>query len=307
MNDLSHDVGNRGGDVIYGLDVHAEDAVLEYCAEWSKDVCLVLVMEGMPAPYTVLPDGASLDQSRFTLIVDPVDGTRGLMYGKRSAWVLCGVAPPPRPGFWPGLGDIGVALQMELPTPRAAVADVLWAVRGDGVHAETVDLRDGEVRGYVPSPSTALTIRGGFATVCKFFPGVKVAASEMEERLFSALLGEGDGQPEVFDDEYICSGGQLYELAVGHDRFVADLRPLLAKGGQSGTVLTAHPYDLCTWIIAAEAGVVVTGGDDEPLSAPLDTTTSVSWIGYANGELYEAISPVLMGLLREDEKSSRSR
>jgi len=29
--------------------------------------------------------------------------------------------------------------------------------------------------------------------------------------------------PQVFDDEYIASGGQLYELMVGHDRFLADV------------------------------------------------------------------------------------
>ena len=34
-----------------------------------------------------------------------------------------------------------------------------------------------------------------------------------------------DGVPLVFDDQYISTGGQLYELAVGHDLFTADLRP----------------------------------------------------------------------------------
>ena len=35
------------------------------------------------------------------------------------------------------------------------------------------------------------------------------------------------GCRHVFDDEYLSSGGQLHELMTGHDRFVADLRPLI--------------------------------------------------------------------------------
>ena len=41
----------------------------------------------------------------------------------------------------------------------------------------------------------------------------------------------------------LSSGGQLYELMMGHDRFVADLRPLLGAPGQT-VWLCAHPYDL---------------------------------------------------------------
>ena len=32
-------------------------------------------------------------QTCLKLIVDPIDGTRSLMYDKRSAWVLAAVAP----------------------------------------------------------------------------------------------------------------------------------------------------------------------------------------------------------------------
>ena len=35
---------------------------------------------------------------RWRVIVDPIDGTRGLMYQKRSAWILTGVAPNRGPG-----------------------------------------------------------------------------------------------------------------------------------------------------------------------------------------------------------------
>ena len=34
------------------------------------------------------------DAAAWTVIVDSIDGTRGLMYDKRSAWCLAAVAPP---------------------------------------------------------------------------------------------------------------------------------------------------------------------------------------------------------------------
>ena len=64
----------------------------------------------------------------------------------------------------------------------------------------------------------------------------------------------------MFEDQYACTGGQIYNLAIGQDRFVADLRPLVqplvaARGTAIGHC--CHPYDLCTKLIAEEAGVVV--------------------------------------------------
>ena len=63
--------------------------------------------------------------------------------------------------------------------------------------------------------------------------------------------------------------------------------------------LACHPYDICTALIAREAGVVVTDAWGAPLAAPLDTETPVAWVGYANETLHQAIEPVLQRLLRE--------
>jgi len=60
-----------------------------------------------------------------------------------------------------------------------------------------------------------------------------------------------------------------------------------------------HPYDLCTWIIAREAGVIVTDADGELLTAPLDTTSPVAWVGYANEDLRRDIEPAPRRLLNE--------
>ena len=93
-----------------------------------------------------------------------------------------------------------------------------------------------------PSPSRASTLAHGFATISKFFPGTKEASAWLEERLFAAVVGEhAGGAPLVFDDEYISSGGQLYELLVGHDRFIADLRPVLMRRPLPGARRPAPP------------------------------------------------------------------
>ena len=74
------------------------------------------------------------------------------------------------------------------------------------------------------------------------------------------------------------------------------MRPLLepvlrARGEALG--ITSHPYDLCTVLIAQEAGVIVTGCDGEPLDAPMDTTTEVGFAAYGNRALRDLIEPAL--------------
>jgi hypothetical protein len=106
----------------------------------------------------------------------------------------------------------------------------------------------------------------------------------------------------VFDDEYISTGGQLYELIVGHDRFIADLRPLFQSAlSTAGEVprISPHPYDLCTELIAREAGVIVTDERGEPLCYSLDIRTDCNWIGYANTAIRDQIEPKLQAILKE--------
>jgi hypothetical protein len=159
------------------------------------------------------------------------------------------------------------------------------------------------VRPAIFAPSTATDLRHGFAALVKFFPGGKELTARLEEALFAELLGPPtDGTPLLFDDQYASSGGQLRELLAGHDRFLADLRPLIlprACPGEQVGRLCAHPYDLCTALIAEEAGVVVTDENGNPLDAPLSVHDNVAWIGYANETLRAQIEPVLQRLLRE--------
>ncbi len=316
--------GGYAGDTIYAIDERGETVLLDYCASWARELerPFILVAEGLPGDgRRVWPDGADPADAIFEWIVDPIDGTRCLMYDKRSAWVLSAVAPGEAIlGQRPALNDLAVAVQIEVPTSRARLADVVWAVVGEGAQAQTLDLATGTRRPARLAPSRATTLAHGYAAIAKFFPGTKEAAAWIEERLFAEVVGEhAGGAPLVFDDEYTASGGQLYELMMGHDRFIADLRPVLMDVAERraghppaplpaetppGSAprrrrLCARPYDLCTALIAQEAGVVVTDAWGRALSAPLDTMTDVAWAGYANEALRRQIEPVLQRLLRE--------
>jgi hypothetical protein len=287
------------GDTIYSLDASVEGAILPILErELAPAASFVLIAEGLAEKPLVLPGGRPED-ARLKIIMDPIDGTRGLMYEKRSAWFLAGAAP--NRGEATGIEDIEAAVQVEIPTPRSDLADVLSAGKGDGVRAATRDLRTGEETGFTPRPSGAPTVRGGFATISRFFPPGREALAALDDEVLLRVLGEPRGRTIAFEDQYISTGGQLHGLLAGRDRFVADLRPLiyakLAAGAAAG--LSCHPYDLSTALIAREAGVIVRGVPAGPLLAPLDTHTPVAWAGYANRAVQREIEPVLAQVLAE--------
>jgi hypothetical protein len=227
--------------------------------------------------------------------VDPIDGTRGLMYQKRPAWILTGVASGPGPRT---LADIELAVQTEIPLVKQHLCDEVWAVRGEGASALRVNRLTGESLPLALRPSTATTIEHGFATISRFFPGSRGELAAIDDEVVEALLGPPlPGKAQSFEDQYISTGGQLYELMAGHDRFVADLRPLFERRRAGGAALCCHPYDLCTELIAREVGVLVTNERGRPLAAPLDVSSDVSWIGYANPTLQALIGPHLQQAL----------
>ena len=288
-------------DTIYQIDTVTEPLLEEFCAEWAKSTPLVLIAEGvqaqgMPEGMKVFPDGASEAHAAIRLIIDPIDGTRGIMYDKRAAWSLAGVAPNRGPGT--RLADIDVAMMTELPTSKMGFSDVLWAVRGEGAAGERVDLSSGASVPLALHPSTASGLDHGFASVANFFPGTKVIASELMEHMVRRLIGPADvTRATVFDDQYISTGGQFYELIVGHDRFIADLRPAFYALQGQPPGLCCHPYDCATMLIASEAGVILTDEHGHSLDGPLDVTTGVSWAGYANAALRDRIEPLLRQFL----------
>jgi len=289
-------------DTIYAIDRVSEETLVSFFAQHvAPHTPIILIGEGLADGQIVLPPSASLDEAVWRIIVDPIDGTRGLMYQKRSGWILTGVAPNHGPET--NLQDIIFAMQTELPLVKQHLSDQLWAVKGEGVTAVRYNrLTDTETPLNL-RPSQATTIAHGFATVSRFFPGLRVELSQIDEAIMRGALGPVQrGKAQCFEDQYICSGGQLYELMVGHDRFVADLRPLLEQTlTQRGLALgiCAHPYDLCTELIARELGLMITDGWGNPLIAPLDTHTEVDWLGYANEAIRQQIEPLVQDALRQ--------
>jgi hypothetical protein len=285
-------------DTIYHIDRLSEEAILDwFTRHWPSAWPVEIVMEGLEGGATTFPAGTPLAQTEWKCILDPIDGTRSLMYDKRSAWILAGLAP--QRGARTHLGDIVVAAMTELPTTKQGRADQLSAVAGQGVVAATVDLARGTRRRWAPRPSRARHFEHGFASIARFFPEGKALLGTLEEDLWRelGLLGKNGGQL-VFDDQYLSTGGQLFELIAGHDRMLGDLRPMVyAKLGYSAATLCCHPYDICTALIATEAGVLIEAPAGGPLRAPLDTTTPVAWMGYANATLARTVRPVLRRLL----------
>jgi hypothetical protein len=127
----------------------------------------------------------------------------------------------------------------------------------------------------------------------RFFPDARDELAAIDQELMLGLLGASpQGKALCFEDQHASAGGQLYELAVGHDRFNAHLRPLMRKllhsrGQPSG--LCCHPYDICTAPIAEEAGVRL--GD--PWGPPLDVWADVARVGYASTTLRRQIEALL--------------
>lgn len=308
---------SHASDTIYKIDTDVEPVIDAFMAEWGKSTPLVLIAEGMEDERgnegkKIYPQGTREEDAVLRIIMDPIDGTRGIMYDKRPAWSLAGVAA--NKGEATRLRDIEIAMMTELPTSKMGYADVLWAVKGQGatgvrerIVAPVSGAPDFPGAPVDRSPGTPLALRPsaadhishGFAMVANFFPDTKVIAAELMEHIARNMIDADDlSRATVFDDQYISTGGQFYELIVGHDRFNADLRPYYYKALNKPEGLCCHPYDCATLLIAEEAGVIVTDGQGQPLDGPMDCVTGLSWAGYANRALQRRIQPFLVEFLK---------
>jgi fructose-1,6-bisphosphatase/inositol monophosphatase family enzyme len=288
------------GDTIYAIDVVAEAIVMRLGERLGREHPFVLVAEGLPGGRLGYPAGVDETSADWLVIVDPIDGTRGLMYQKRSAWILTAVARNRGPGT--SLSDIQLAVQTEIPLVKQHLSDQLWALRGGGAHAERFNRLTGERVPIQLRPSAASGIAHGYASVARFFPGARDELAAIDEAIVRGALGPHEsGKAHCFEDQYASTGGQLYELMAGHDRFIADLRPLLRPvlaGRELPPALTCHPYDICCALIAEESGVIVTDPCGRPLDAPLNVEAEVAWAGYANARIRAQIEPLLQHELR---------
>jgi fructose-1,6-bisphosphatase/inositol monophosphatase family enzyme len=298
LSEVDHD---GPGDTIYAIDRISDSRLVElFDQQIASREPIVLIAEGIPDGKVCLPRGTREEDAVWRIIADPVDGTRCLMYQKRSGWILTGIAP--NKGDATSLTDVEVAVQTEIPLVKQHLCDTLWASRGSGGQAERFNRLTGERIPFVPVPSAANGLSHGFASVSRFFSGGRDILASIDDEIHFAVLGAGaEGKARCFEDQYLSTGGQLYELMMGHDRFIADLRPLLRpilerRGWAHG--LCCHPYDLSTELIAREAGVIVTDEKGGRLNPKLNVETDVSWAGYANEYIRNLVEPRLQSALR---------
>jgi fructose-1,6-bisphosphatase/inositol monophosphatase family enzyme len=300
LDDLSSVDRDDEGDTIYAIDVVGEAIVTRFAETLARERAFVMVAEGLPGGRRVYPSGTDAASADSWIIVDPIDGTRGLMYQKRSAWILTAVAANRGPGT--SLRDVELAVQTEIPLVKQHLSDQLWALRGGGSHGQRHNRLTGERQSIRLRPSTATSVAHGYTTIARFFPGARDELASIDEAIIYGALGPyASGKAHCFEDQYASTGGQLYELLAGHDRFIADLRPLLrpvlaSRGLPPG--LTCHPYDICCALIAEEGGVIVTDPCGRPLDAPLNVEGEVAWVGYANAHIRAQIEPLLHHELR---------
>ena len=270
---------------MFAVDRVADHEIIAWLERnWPASEPLELVTEGLDDVVAI-----GRGEPRWTLIVDPIDGTRGLMYDKRAAWVLAALAP--RGGT---LRDVVTAVMTEIPTSKQWASDQLHVSAGEPLVATRRDVRTGGVSTLVLQPSRATDLTYGWASFARFFPPGKALIAAFEDTLWRELYGEhAQTDLAIFDDQYVCTGGQFYELLAGHDRMLGDVRPLAFAALGLDAALSAHPYDCCTALVLQSAGVVVTDPWGQPLDVPLDTTTPVAWVGFANERLAEWVRPAL--------------
>lgn len=290
---LASEARRGAGDVSFQIDVRPEEIVEQSFSAAPEAV--VVICEGLGQ--AVFPAGAGQGEAGWWVIVDPLDGSREISYDKRSAWVLSGVAPA---GPAPTLADIVWAIQTEVPVTAQPTGVILTARKGQPTVLEYCDLATGALTVAEGGlrPSTAASVGGGFAVFADYFAGGHALTAQIADRVFDAALGPAPpGEALAFNDQYLSTAGCLYLLANGTYRFFADLRPVVgeiaARSGRN-VGLCAHPYDLCTYLIARQAQrveqdeqdeqwqVIITDPAGKPLSYPLATDVDCGWIGYAN-------------------------
>jgi fructose-1,6-bisphosphatase/inositol monophosphatase family enzyme len=276
------------GDLAYALDELTEEALRAFGDDLAGRHPLVLIDEDAG---TRVFDSDGRGQP-LRVLVDPVDGTRSLMHDMRSAWAVTCVAPDR--GELTRLSDAVLAVQTELPTTSAGTYRVMWAVRGQGAHIATHAVGSGaelDRRPLVVDDDPA--IENGYLCFTRYLPIERTMVAEIERLCLERAIEAEHLNPRLlYDDQYLASAGQLFLTATGRYRMLADLRGWLGRLADIDN-FTAKPYDLAALLVYTEAGVPVLGDDLLPLNAPLDTSTPLSVIAFANTAVQDRMLPHL--------------
>lgn len=297
--ELARPAGQGAGDVTFGLDVASERAVDRWLDGRARQGPLSLLTEDAGwrhrGPAGDLPGFA---HGGPRLVIDPIDGTRNLMAGLRSAWTVIAFCPPG--DGEPRQRDVRGGLVAELPTRRAALRATLAASRDGGTRLEERAVATGAVveAGALRADADD-RVDHGYLPVFRYQPDQRPAIARVEAELFRLLAErEACDTRAVYDDQYISNAGQLVLLARGVYRAVFDPRAWIAARAGAATV-TAKPYDVAGAILCAtEAGAVVTAADGGELDFPLDARTPVGFAAYANAATQRRVEPCWLEALR---------
>jgi len=294
---LAVPVADESGDTIYELDRRVEHLIEAETSAWPAECFpMVVVAEGMGVD-GITRLGHASEPARYRVLLDPIDGTRCLMYDKRSAWFIAAVAPE---SDRVSLRDVFASVLVELPTSKQWLCDSYVGIAGAPAQCLRTRVGGGDPVNLSIQPSQSDTLAGGFGHVVSFFQDTRHLAAELMQTIAEVVVpNHHSARTAIFDDQYISTGGQMAELISGRDRFCCDLRPLFLQHlhratGVEPPPLVCHPYDAAALFIAEQSGVVITDGFGRPLDAPFDVHTPVHWCGYANRELASLISPIIV-------------
>src|SRR5688572_26563255 len=241
------------GDVSFGLDVASEEAV----AAWSEEIArrepfsLLTEERGWQHVGPATRSGGVRELETFDhggprIAIDPIDGTRNLMFGLRSAWTVVSFAGPG--AATPRLGDVAHGLVSEIPAvPDARVARYEGGL-GGGARSDGRMLRaDEDTR-----------VDHGYFPFFSYHPAMRPIVAGLAARFFERIeRHENADLSHCYDDQYISSAGQLVHVMLGSYRMVVEARNLLARL-YGRTTQVSKPYDMAGAIVVArEAGCVV--------------------------------------------------
>ncbi|MEZ6017977.1 MAG: hypothetical protein R3F49_22925 [Planctomycetota bacterium] len=304
---LARPVSRGAGDVTFGIDVAAEEAVGDWLLDEARRGPLSVLTEDAgwrhlgpgPTPGDAPVELGGFDHGGPRLAIDPIDGTRNLMHDLRGAWTIVSYAGAGRGE--PRLSDLSLGVVSELPDTRGAHFRELIAVRGGGCTAavralgDDLVLRDGAL--LVDDSDRP---DHGYFPFFGYHPDQRAAMQALARGYFHRVRElEGAELAHCYDDQHISSGGQLALLALGHYRMVVDARQRFNELRQVA-LQTAKPYDVAGAILCArEAGAVVTRTDGGALDFPLDVTTPVDFVAFHNQGTGARLWPHLEAALEE--------
>jgi myo-inositol-1(or 4)-monophosphatase len=257
-----------GGDVTFAIDEEAESFMEEFLADHAPRIAFYSEDRGL-----IEPSG----DSRWVLIVDPIDGTRPAMAGFEAACVSVALAE--LGDSEPTMGDVVAGCIVELKSGRA-----FYAERGGGLDPP-------------PALSSNRDLSRLFWAYGLRGRPMREIAEVIGELIDASSVGGGtfDLGSATYDMTRIATG-QLDAYVEPGPRMVADIPGMRERfervGG--GAVLNNSPYDLAAAALCLEeAGAIVTDAYGEPLAArPLlgsGRDVQISCIAAANRDLHAQI------------------